>query len=124
MSRAAAPALAEKYIPVGRGRLCRNLKEQVTHPATVIGRMVDDVHEDLAARHRARLTGHESKCDAFLETRARLPVAPGEEPVVHLLLRRPQCLQVRVRHHVARREPMREPFLVRMPDQVHYVAMS
>src|SRR5438046_3993803 len=66
MSRAAAPTLAEKYIPVGRGRLCRNLEEQVTHPATVIGRMVDDVHEDLAARHRARLTGHESKRDAWL----------------------------------------------------------
>src|SRR5438045_9274528 len=112
MSRAAAPTLAEKYIPVGRGRLCRNLEEEVTHPATVIGRMVDDVHEDLAARHRARLTGHESKCDAFLETRAPLPVAPGEEPVGHLLLRRPQALQVRVAPHVARREPMRPPVQV------------
>src|SRR5437879_10707029 len=93
MSRA-APALAEKYIPVGRGRLCRNLEEQVTPPATVIGRMVDDVHEDLAARHRARLTGHESKCAAFLETRARLPVAPGEAPGVHLLPSRAQRMQL------------------------------
>src|SRR5437667_9302860 len=109
MSRAAAPTLAEKYIPVGRGRLCRNLEEQVTHPATVIGRMVDDVHEDLAARHRARLTGHESKCDAFLETRARLTLAPGEEPVVHVLLRRPQPLQLRVGHHDARVNPCGRP---------------
>src|SRR2546428_14134760 len=96
ISRLAAPTVAEKYIPVGRGRLCRNLKEQVTHPATVIGRMVDDVHEDLAARHRARLTGHESKCDAFLETRARLTLAPGEEQVVHLLPRMPPPLLLRV----------------------------
>src|SRR5437588_12027225 len=98
MSRLAAPALAEKDIPVGRGRLCRNLEEQVTHPATVIGRMVDDVHEDLAARHRARLTGHESKCDGFLEPRARLPLTPGEEPLVHRLLPRPQGLQLRWGH--------------------------
>src|SRR3954468_20406995 len=78
--------VAEKDREVADRRPRRHLVEEVGDEAAVIGRMVDDVQQHLAARHGAFAAADEREADALAERGVGDAVAPGHIPVVDLAL--------------------------------------
>src|SRR5262245_13058305 len=87
---------------IGGRRPCGHLVEEIRDEAAVVRRVVDEMHEDLEARHPALAAADERERNDFLELRVGDPVAPGDVPGIDLLLRPPELVERRVVLRIAR----------------------
>src|SRR6266853_1101966 len=91
--------------------------------AAVIARVVDDVEQDLRARHDPLVPSDQGEVHALAERGLGQTPAPGDVPVVDELLLAPQLGERRVPGGVARREAVLAPFEVGLPDEIDHVVV-
>src|SRR5207237_6415975 len=91
--------------------------------AAVIARVVDDVEQDLRARHDSLVPADQREGYVLAERGLGHALAPGDVPVVHDLLLAPQLRELRVPRGVARREPVLAPLEVGLPDEIDHVVV-
>src|SRR5258707_463065 len=93
----------EEYRQIGRRRAGspRYLIEEIGDEAAVIARVVDDVEQDLRARHPPLVSADQGEVHVFPERGLGLAPAPGDVPVVDEPLLAPQLGQLRVSGGVA-----------------------
>jgi hypothetical protein len=85
--------------------------------------VIDDVEQNLAARHSPALSGNRPETHGFAQTRGRLRCAPRKQPVVRAPLRCRERLELRVRHDIARRESVLASLEVSLPDEIDDIAV-
>src|SRR5438445_11279653 len=84
-------AFPEKHRQIGGRRAgARHLVEEIGDEAAVIARVVDDVEQDLRARHDSLVPADQGERHVLAERGLRQTVAPGDVPAVYDLLLAPQ----------------------------------
>src|SRR5262249_17664577 len=82
-----------------------------------------EMEEHLAAPHRRLGTVDEREGHVLVKRRLALRRSPIDEPIIYLLLRRPERRQFRMQQNVARLKPVLAAFEMRLPDQVDDIAV-
>src|SRR5262245_6575 len=71
----------------------RHLVEEIGDEAAVVRRVIDEVHQDLEARHPALAAADERERHDLVELGVGDAIAPGDVPGIHFLLRAPQLVE-------------------------------
>src|SRR6185369_43058 len=88
--------IAKKYRQIRGRRPRRHVVDHLRDEAAVVARVIDEVLQDLAARHLALAAADEAEFDFLAQRRVGDSIAPLDVPAVELLLRAPELGERRV----------------------------